>query len=107
MAIGSSKCSRDHSSAILEIFHRRRGSQGTGMGKKPNKKKSSGKAGKASTDEPVPVALHFPWSRAMCATRGPGGRPTVTPSGRMGGTLVAAPVGSGCDAYLIGGYNGE
>jgi hypothetical protein len=65
--------------------------------------KASGKSSDPSSKQPPPLPdLKWPWR----PTRPAGGAKARVPSGRMGSAMVPAVPGSGCDGYVVGGYNG-
>jgi len=66
--------------------------------------KSGGKAADQSSKQPPPLPeLKWPWR----PTRPAGGSKARMPSGRMGCAMIPAMPGSGCDGFVVGGYNGE
>jgi len=66
--------------------------------------KTPGKAAEHSSKllPPLPE-LPWPWR----PTRPAGGAKARAPTGRMGSAMVPAVPGSGCDGFVVGGYNGS
>ena len=76
------------------------------MGKKQSLKskiKASTKGGKPAEPKIAPLPQ---WAWPWLSCRVNGGKQARAPTGRMGCAVVRAVAGSGCDGFVVGGYNG-
>jgi hypothetical protein len=76
------------------------------MGKKKNSKRKEKAEEVEKPQDMKQSVLPFPWKDASKNSMR-GQSHSKGPSGRMGCAVVSAPLGCGCDGFVVGGYNEE